>query len=95
VVGGHLGVFEGNGGDLRIGLPLQSVLDGENWIHQPLRLTVVVAAPKDVLQRLVKKNEVLRQLFGNGWAYLCHWDENAQKLERYDSGVWRAISSNS
>ena len=28
VVGGHLGVFEGNGGDLRIGLPIQSLHDG-------------------------------------------------------------------
>ena len=28
VVGGHLGVFEGNGGDLRIGLPMQSLHDG-------------------------------------------------------------------
>lgn len=35
VVGGHLGVFEGNGGDLRIGLPLQSVHDGERWVHEP------------------------------------------------------------
>jgi len=36
VVGGHLGVFEGNGGDLRIGLPLQSIHDGDKWRHDPL-----------------------------------------------------------
>jgi uncharacterized protein YbcC (UPF0753/DUF2309 family) len=91
VVGGHLGVFEGNGGDLRIGLPLQSVHDGENWIHQPLRLTVVVAAPKEALQALVSKHEVLRQLFHNGWAYLCHWHEETRQLERYDRGSWRLL----
>ena len=45
VVGGHIGVFEGNGGDLRIGLALQSLHDGERWQHEPLRLTVVVDAP--------------------------------------------------
>lgn len=93
IVGGHLGVFEGNGGDLRIGLPLQSVHDGENWIHQPLRLTVVVAAPKEVLQMLVKKHAVLRQLFDNGWAYLCHWDDSTRELERYDRGYWRALAA--
>ena len=93
VVGGHLGVFEGNGGDLRIGLPLQSVHDGENWIHQPLRLTLVVAAPKDVLQALVKKHAVLQQLFDNDWAYLCHWDERTRKLECYCRGDWRVLAA--
>src|SRR5665811_1229250 len=38
IVGGHLGVLEGNGGDLRIGLSLQSLHDGEQWVHAPLRL---------------------------------------------------------
>lgn len=33
IVGGHLGVFEGNGGDLRIGLSLQSLHDGDHWVH--------------------------------------------------------------
>ncbi|WP_150326401.1 putative inorganic carbon transporter subunit DabA, partial [Enterobacter hormaechei] len=37
VVGGHIGVFEGNGGDLRIGLSQQSVHDGKRWLHEPLR----------------------------------------------------------
>ncbi|MEJ1267947.1 putative inorganic carbon transporter subunit DabA [Pantoea ananatis] len=30
-VGGRIGVFEGNGGDLRIGLSRQSLHDGERW----------------------------------------------------------------
>lgn len=37
-VGGNIGVFEGNGGDLRIGLAMQSLHDGEKWMHQPQRL---------------------------------------------------------
>ncbi|NBC88567.1 MAG: DUF2309 family protein, partial [Alphaproteobacteria bacterium] len=36
---GTLGVLEGNGGDLRTGLPWQSVHDGERLIHEPLRLS--------------------------------------------------------
>ena len=46
IVGGHLGVFEGNGGDLRIGLSLQSLHDGERWVHAPLRLAVFIEAPR-------------------------------------------------
>ncbi|MCB0187394.1 MAG: DUF2309 family protein, partial [Caldilineaceae bacterium] len=42
---GTLGVLEGNGGDLRVGLPWQSVHDGENYVHEPLRLSVVIEAP--------------------------------------------------
>ena len=46
VVGGDVGVFEGNGGDLRIGLPMQSIHDGERFVHTPLRLSVFIEAPR-------------------------------------------------
>ena len=39
---GKLGVMQGNQGDLAIGLPLQSVSDGQRPVHEPLRLTAVV-----------------------------------------------------
>ena len=46
VVGGRIGVFEGNGGDLRIGLPMQSLHDGHTLRHAPLRLSVFIEAPR-------------------------------------------------
>jgi uncharacterized protein YbcC (UPF0753/DUF2309 family) len=49
VVGGNLGVFEGNGGDLRIGLPMQSLHDGERWMHDTLRLSVYIDAPAEAI----------------------------------------------
>ena len=45
VVEATIGVFENNGGDLRIGLSRQSLHDGERWVHEPLRLTVVIDKP--------------------------------------------------
>ncbi len=39
---GTLGVLEGNGGDLRVGLPWQSVHDGAKLIRDPIRLNVVI-----------------------------------------------------
>ena len=38
VVGG-IGVMEGNCGDLKTGLPIQSIHDGKKFIHEPRRLT--------------------------------------------------------
>jgi uncharacterized protein YbcC (UPF0753/DUF2309 family) len=42
VVGDNVGVFEGNGGDLRIGLPMQSLHDEPGFRHTPLRLSVYI-----------------------------------------------------
>ena len=50
VVGGRIGVFEGNSGDLRIGLSLQSVHDGERWRHEPLRLAACIDAPARLME---------------------------------------------
>ena len=50
VVGGAIGVLEGNGGDLRVGLPLQSLHDGERWVHEPLRLSVFIEAPESAIR---------------------------------------------
>src|SRR5690606_17271815 len=52
VVGGRIGVFEGNGGDLRIGLAWQSIHDGDNYVHEPLRLSVYIAASTERIARI-------------------------------------------
>lgn len=88
VVGGRIGVFEGNGGDLRIGLPLQSVHNGENWQHTPLRLTVVIAAPRDAIEAVIGKHATVRQLVDNQWLYIMRL-ENRQ-AEIYRNGTWQA-----
>lgn len=89
VVGGQLGVFEGNGGDLRIGLARQSVHDGRRYVHEPLRLTVVIDAPKASIDRVIAQHEVVRQLLTNGWLHL--WRFNANELLRYEAGDWLAL----
>ncbi|MEC9462807.1 MAG: DUF2309 domain-containing protein, partial [Pseudomonadota bacterium] len=69
VVGG-IGVVEGNGGNMRAGLPWQSVHDGENFVHEPLRLTVAVEAPKEAISDILKRHAQVRALFDNGWLSL-------------------------
>ncbi|WP_028671992.1 YbcC family protein [Saccharospirillum impatiens] len=91
VVGGRLGVFEGNGGDLRIGLPLQSVHNGEQWQHTPLRLTVVIEASRRAIDAVIEHHEIVHQLIGNQWLHLVRLDQN--QAERYVEGQWQPWSS--
>lgn len=86
VVGGHIGVFEGNGGDLRTGLSRQSVHDGLGYVHEPLRLTVVVCAPQPRIAAIVQKHPVLQQLLGNGWLHL--WQLQEQRIAVWDPSGW-------
>jgi hypothetical protein len=89
VVGGNLGVFEGNGGDLRIGLSRQSLHDGERWMHEPLRLTVVIDAPRPAIEAVIHKHAVVKQLLNNGWLHLWRFEEAG--FSRYDDGEWPAV----
>ena len=86
VVGGSIGIFEGNGGDLRIGLSRQSLHDGERWVHEPLRLTVVIDAPQAAIDAVIGKHAVVRQLLANDWLYL--WRFVPAGFERYEHGAW-------
>jgi uncharacterized protein YbcC (UPF0753/DUF2309 family) len=86
VVGGHLGVFEGNGGDLRIGLPLQSLHDGQRWVHTPLRLSVFLEAPREAIDRVLARHERVRQLVENGWLHLF-------QIDATEGVVWRRARS--
>ncbi|MEJ2604755.1 MAG: DUF2309 domain-containing protein [Gammaproteobacteria bacterium] len=87
VVGGCIGVFEGNGGDLRIGLPLQSVHDGERWMHTPLRLSVYIEAPREKIERVIADHAVVRQLLDNRWLYLFRMQEDT--IEAWRGGQWK------
>ena len=89
VVGGNLGVFEGNGGDLRIGLSRQSLHDGERWVHEPLRLTVVIDAPQAAIEAVIRKHAVVHQLLENGWLHLWRFEQAG--FMRYVHGNWTAI----
>jgi uncharacterized protein YbcC (UPF0753/DUF2309 family) len=86
VTGGRLGVFEGNGGDLRIGLPWQSVHDGERRRHQPLRLTVAIQAPRHAIEAVIAKHANVRELVENRWLYLVRLD--GAKAEIYRDRNW-------
>ncbi|MCL5042293.1 MAG: DUF2309 domain-containing protein [Gammaproteobacteria bacterium] len=92
VVGGHIGLFEGNGGDLRIGLAYQSLHDGERWMHTPLRLTVVIQAPREMIDSVLAKHQVVRQLVENQWLYLqCLEPDAPNCLTQRNGDGWHPL----
>jgi uncharacterized protein YbcC (UPF0753/DUF2309 family) len=67
---GKLGVVAGNGGDLRPGLPLQSVHDGQKYHHEALRLLVMIEAPRSAMDEVISKHAMVRDLVLNKWIRL-------------------------
>ncbi len=80
---GTLGVLEGNGGDLRVGLPWQSVHDGDRYIHEPLRLTVMIEAPIEAMNDIIARHDTVRQLVDNDWLYLFALDNDGKVTHQY------------
>ncbi|MFO0679799.1 MAG: DUF2309 domain-containing protein [Polyangiaceae bacterium] len=93
VVGGHLGVFEGNAGDLRIGLPMQSLHDGTTFVHEPLRLTVFVDAPASAIDAVLAKHPHVRALAEGGWMTLVRLGRAAGESAILQDGRWRVTES--
>lgn len=93
-VTGGIGVVEGNGGVLRAGLPWQSVHEGAEYAHDPLRLSVCIEAPREAMTDVLRRHAAVRDLFDNGWLHLFALDEAGQIAWRYEGGLeWSAMAA--
>ena len=93
---GNIGVYQGNGGDLMTGLPLQSLMAADDELyHQPLRLSTVVHAPVDRVTDVLADHEQLARLLDNGWLSLTVVDPTqGHRAFEYDSGMeWTPLST--
>lgn len=88
IVGGAIGVLEGNGGDLRVGLPMQSLHDGKRWVHEPLRLSVFIEAPADAMDNIIANHQLVSELVENGWLHLFGIDPQGNVKRRTMQGEW-------
>ncbi len=93
-VTGGIGVVEGNGGLLRAGLPWQSVHDGERLVHEPLRLSVLIEAPREAIGAILERHPEVRELFDNQWLHLFALDDQGRMAWRYRGKLrWEAVPS--
>lgn len=93
VVGGRIGVFEGNGGDLRIGLPLQSLHDGHALRHTPQRLSVFIEAPRERINAVLQRHPGVRELVHHGWLHLLCLDPQDRCVLQLLDGQWRGMAA--
>ena len=92
---GNFGVVQGNGGDLKMGLPLESLhLSDESLYHKPLRLTVVIAAPRERVNTIILNNPDIKNLIDKEWIYLMVVDPiQNDRMELYRKNMnWSVLS---
>ena len=88
---GGVGVIEGAGGDIRLGLPAESVGIAGISVHDPMRLLVVIDAETAGVDRALSSVPAVAQLVDNGWIRLAArtggaGDEPAWALRRRGGG---------
>ena len=50
---------------------------------------MVIDAPQQAIEAVIRKHAVVQQLLDNGWLYLWRFDPDG--LMQYDLGDWRAV----
>jgi uncharacterized protein YbcC (UPF0753/DUF2309 family) len=81
---GRVGVMSGATGDLRLGLPAQTVLDGPAPYHEPMRLLAVIEAPRTRVEAVIARHPGLERLFQNEWVSLVVCEPGEAKFYHYD-----------
>ena len=89
---GRIGIMSGPWSDLRLGLARQTVMNGDVPYHEPMRLLTIVEAPRERIEKLIARHEVLRHFYHNEWVHLVALDPNDGVWYRYrPTGEWTPI----
>ena len=87
-----VGVMLGSQSDLQKGLPLQSVNDGRQHYHEPMRLLAIIEAPSDRIRSIIQKHTLLQHVFHNQWMNLMAVDPDSKIFSRYlTDSTWETV----
>lgn len=94
---GSIGIMTGPRSDLRTGLAWQSMMNGEQVYHEPLRLLVVIEAPRERIHEIFERSDTLKQLRDNEWIHLIAIDyEGEENFYRFRPAEgWEPVLSDS
>ena len=92
---GRFGIMAGPQSDLRTGLARQTVLvEGDRPYHEPMRLLVVIEAPKERITQILRRQRQLQHLYHGEWVRLVALDPEAQRVYDYHpTQGWTPIPS--
>lgn len=89
---GRLGVMYGSQSDLCVGLPVQTVFDGETPYHEPMRLFAIFEAPLERITTIIARHDILQRLTRNQWINLVALDPVTMEFFLFQSpDDWRLI----
>jgi uncharacterized protein YbcC (UPF0753/DUF2309 family) len=67
---GRFGVMAGPQSDLRTGLAWQTVMGGDTPFHEPMRILVVIEAPREQINQIIRRHRLLQLLYHGEWVRL-------------------------
>ena len=86
---GDIGVLQGHAGDLKLGLPWQSVAVGDELYHEPMRALYIVQAPRERIDMLIDRNDLLKHYFNGAWVTLVIREAAGEPWQcRIPAGEW-------
>jgi uncharacterized protein len=74
---------------------MQSLHDGKRWMHEPLRLSVFIAAPEAAMDDIIERHELVRQLVENGWLHLFRVGDDDNVYRRLAYQHWQQVETGS
>lgn len=87
-----VGVMLGRQGDLRPGLPLQSVKQGDGPYHEPMRPLVIIDSPVERIGAIIQRHQILQSLFHGQWVHLLARQPDSRCFWKYrPDGGWQAV----
>jgi uncharacterized protein len=90
---GNIGVMYGSQSDLCVGLPIQTVFNGDKPYHEPMRLFAIIEAPLERIDTIVMRHEILQRLTRNRWINLVAIDPDTKNFFLFRSPKdWQPIN---
>jgi hypothetical protein len=80
---GRFGIMSGPQSDLRTGLPSQTVMNGSRPYHEAMRLLTLIEAPRENIEKIVRNQRRLQELYNNEWISLIAIEPEERMCYRY------------